>query len=318
MRCHAVFAAALLFLAGIACAQTPPKPQGSLTVSKKSALDKPTLEQYIRHQFMLPENLKVLVADAKASDVPGLLLIPVTVTDGGSMSQVVEFYVSKDGSRIMQGKVFDIGDSPFAGDLKLLKTDSAPATGPANAPVTIAIFSDFQCQYCKEEAKILRANLEKAYPTQVRLVFKDLPIEQIHNWAKPAALIGRCIARQNAGAFWQYHDWVFDQQGALKADDLQAKAIEFAGSKGMDTLQLTQCISGKLTAKEVEDSIAEARALQVSSTPTLFVNGRRLVGSVQWDQLKQVIDHEVAYAQKNATKKDEACCEVKLAIPGAK
>ena len=102
------------------------------------------------------------------------------------------------------------------------------------------------------------------------------------------------------------------------ADDLQAKAIDFAGAKGLDTLQLTQCITGKLTAKEVEDSIAEARALQVSSTPTLFVNGRRLVGSVQWDQLKQVIDHEVAYAQKNATKKDEACCEVKLAIPGAK
>ncbi len=318
MRCHAVVAAALFLPTGIAFAQTPPKPQGSLTVSKKSALDKPTLEQYIRHQFLLPDNLKVLVADPKASEVPGLLLIPVTVTDGGAMTQVVEFHVSKDGAKIMQGKVFDIGDSPFAGDLKLLKTGNAPAMGPADAPVTIAIFSDFQCQYCKEEAKTLRSNLEKAYPTQARLVFKDLPIEQIHNWAKPAALIGRCIARQNAGAFWQYHDWIFDQQAAIKAEELQAKAIEFAGTKGMDTLQLTQCISGKLTAKEVEDSIAEARALQVASTPTLFVNGRRMVGSVGWDQLKQVIDHEVAYAQKNATKKDEACCEVKLAIPGAK
>lgn len=316
MRCYAVVAALLSF-AGAVAAQTPPKPQGSLALSKKSALDKPTLEQYIRHQFLLPENLKVLVADPKPSDVPGLLLIPVTVTDGGAMTQVVEFYVSKDGAKIMQGKVFDIADSPFAGDLKLLKLAGAPVTGPANAPVTIAIFSDFQCQYCREEAKTLRGNLEKAYPTQVRLVFKDLPIEQIHPWAKPAALIGRCIARQDAGMFWQYHDWVFEQQATIKAEELQAKAIDFAVSKGMDSLQLTQCITGKLTAKEVDESITDARNLQVSSTPTLFINGRRMVGSVQWDQLKQVIDHEIAYAQKNA-KKDEACCEVKLAIPGAK
>jgi protein-disulfide isomerase len=316
MRSFAAFVA-LLSLASLGFAQ--PKPQGTLGVSKKSALDKPTFEQYIRHQFLIPANLKLAVADPKPSEVPGLLQMTVTVTDGGAMSQTVEFFVSKDGSKVLQGKVFDIGDSPFAADLKLLTTAGAPTMGPAEAPVTIAVFSDFQCQYCKEEAKTLRTNLEKAYPTQVRLVFKDMPIEQIHNWAKPASLIGRCIARQNPGVFWQYHDWIFEQQAQIKAEELQAKALDFANGKGLDSLQLTQCVTGKLTAKEVEDSIVEARALQVGSTPTLFINGRRMVGSVPWEQLKPVIDHELGHARKTAAaKKDEPCCEVRLAIPTAK
>lgn len=316
MRSIAV-ATAILSIAVSLAAQTPPKPQGSLTVSKKSALDKATFEQYIRHQFLIPANLKIQIGDPKPSEINGLLLVPVSLTDGGPMNQSVEFLVSKDGTKFLQAKVFDITASPFASDLKLLKTEGAPATGPAEAPVTIAVFSDFQCPYCKEEAKTLRTNLEKSYPTQVRLVFKDLPIEQIHNWAKPASMIGRCIFRQNPGVFWQYHDWIFEQQAQIKAEELQTRSLEFANSKGLDSLQLTQCVSGKLTEKEIEAGIAEAKALQVTSTPTLFVNGRRMVGNLSWEQLKPVIDHEIEHAKTQA-KKDEACCEIKLALPTAK
>jgi len=293
-----------------------PKPQGSLSVSKKTAFDKATLEAYLRHQFLLPANLQVTVEDPKPSDVPGLSQVNVTVSDGGPMRQQVEFLVSKDGAKILQGKVFDINASPFSNELRQLVTDGSPSLGAPGAPVTLVLFSDYQCQYCKEQAKTLRANLEKTYPKEARLVFKDLPIEQIHPWAKPAALIGQCVYKQNPNAFWAYHDWIFEQQGQIKPEELRAKAMDFANTRSLDSLQLTQCIEGRLTAKEVDRSIAEARGLQVTSTPTLFVNGRRMVGNVGWDQLKQVIDHELQHARKTqAASKEEACCEVKIALP---
>jgi protein-disulfide isomerase len=283
---------------------------------QKSALDKATLEAFLRHTFMLPDNLKVSISDPKPSEVPGLKLVAVTVISGENQKQNVEFFVSDDGTKIMQGKVFDVRESPFAADLKLLRTEGAPSTGPADAPVTMVVFSDFQCQFCREEAKTLRQNLAKDYPTQARLVFKDFPLEQIHPWAKTAAIAGRCVAKANAPVFWEYHDWIFEQQPQITLENVKAKILEFAGTKGLDTLQLTQCIDGKLTEGEVMFSSEEAKALQVSSTPTLFINGRRFVGNTPWPQVKQVIEYELNYSKKmQSEKKDEACCEVKLPIP---
>jgi protein-disulfide isomerase len=301
------FAVALLAVS--ASGQTKPK----------SALDKATMEAYIRHQFMLPPALKVIVSDPAPSPLPGMSLVQVTVTDGGATNQRVPFYVSKDGAKIVQGKVFDIRESPFAEDLKLLKVDGSPVDGAPGAPVTIFVFSDFQCGYCREEAKVLRSNLGRTYPQQVKLVFKDFPLEQIHNWARPASVAGRCIANMKPDAFWRYHDFVFDQQANLTPENLREKVMEFAGTAGIDVLQLGQCFDTKATDKEVSATVELARALQVSSTPTLFVNGRRL-GNLPWEQLKGIIDYELDYAKKNPqpAAKDEACCEVKLPIPGAK
>lgn len=289
-------------------AQQPPK---------GSALHKETLEAYIRHQYMLPANLKVLPGDPKPSEMPGMLLVTVTVTDGDKMNQQVPFYVSPDGYKIMQGKVYDVRSSPFAEELKNLKAEGAPAAGPANAPVSIYVFSDFQCTYCREEAKVLRQQLSAAYASQVRLLFKDFPLEQIHPWARSAAIAGRCIQNMNPDAFWKYHDWIFEQQPGLNPENLRAKILEFANAGGVDSLLLSQCIDTKATDKEVAQTIEQGKSLQLSSTPTLFVNGRRITGNVPWDQLKGIIDYELDYARKNpaAAKKDEACCELKLPIP---
>ena len=89
--------------------------------------------------------------------------------------------------------------------------------------MVLVLFSDFQCPYCKEEAKMLRANLLSAYPKQVRLYFKDLPLEQIHPWAKPAAIAGRCVFKQNPTAFWDFHDWIFEQPGEITKDNFSEK-----------------------------------------------------------------------------------------------
>lgn len=295
----------------------PKEPAAPTKSAVKSALDKTALADYIRHQFLLPPNLQVTASDPKPSEVPGLQKMEVYVSDGSGTRQQVDFLVSSDGTKIVQGKVYDIRESPFAAELKILsKTDGLARMGPANAPVTMVVFSDFQCPYCKEQAKALRQNMKGVYGEKVRVFFKDLPIEQIHPWAKPAAMIGRCIKRAGDDRFWQYHDWVFENQATLTVDNVKAKSIEFANKNAMDTLMLTQCIDGKVTEAEINAATSDARALQVTSTPTAFVNGRRLVGNLPWDQLKAVLDYEIDYAQKHP--KEEPCCEVKVALPGVK
>jgi protein-disulfide isomerase len=234
----------------------------------------------------------------------------------GNASQEETFYISKDGQKIVRGSVFDIGQNPFKSDLDKLKTEYQPSFGTPGAPVVLVEFSDFECPFCREEAKTLRENLLAAYPREVRLYYMNFPLESLHPWAKAAAMMGRCIFHQNATAFWDYHDWIFAHQEEITPDNLKDKVLEFAAGKGIDTAQLSKCIDTRVTEEEVEKTKAEGKALEVSSTPTLFVNGRRMVGTVQWADLKRVIDYEIEY-QKTAKNAGEDCgCSVALPAPG--
>lgn len=285
--------------------------------TKKSALDKATLEAYVRHLHVWGPQIKVEVGDPAPSSIPGMLAINVHAS-AGEASQDELLYVTKDGQKILRGEMFDVAQNPFKPDLDKLKTDLQPSFGTPGAPVVMVLFSDFQCSFCKEEAKMLRTNLTSSYPKQVRLYFKDLPLVQIHPWAKAAAIAGRCVFKQNPGAFWTYHDWIYEHQAEITVDNLRAKVIEFAQGKEIDALQLGRCLDTKATEAEVNKSMDDAKALRVSSTPTLFVNGRRMPGQVAWPDLRQIIDNEIEY-QKTAKNAGEDCgCEVALPAPAFK
>jgi protein-disulfide isomerase len=208
-----------------------------------------------------------------------------------------------------------VTENPFDSEQARIKTEEQPSFGGENAPVNLVIYSDFQCSFCRDEAKIIRQTLAKEYPSQVRVYFKDFPLEPIHPWAKPAAIAGRCVFRQDPAAFWSFHDWIFENQGALSVENLKEKVLEFGKSKGVETVQLGGCIDTKATEGEVNRAMAEARALGVNSTPTMYVNGRKLVGKLEWAQLKSVIDHEIEYRK---TRGGEKCCEVTLTSPAGK
>ena len=283
--------------------------------AKKSALDKPTLEAYVRHLFVWGPSIKVELGNPKPSPLPGFDEVIVHAT-AGEASADETLYVSKDGQKIVRGTFFEIDKNPFKPQLEKLHTELQPSFGTPGAPVVIVLFSDFECPYCKEEAKSLRANLVSTYPKEVRLYFKDLPLTQIHPWAMPAAIAGRCIFKQNPTAFWGYHDWIYEAQGDINADNLKAKILEFVKGREIDPVQLERCMDSKTTQPEIDKSMAEAKALGVSATPTLFVNGRQLVGAqAAWANLRQVIDFEIEY-QKTAKNAGEDCgCEVKLPSP---
>jgi protein-disulfide isomerase len=283
---------------------------------KKSPIDKAAIEVYVRHLFVFNPQIKLEVLDPQPSDLPGFDRIIVRASNDKS-NQDFPLYVSKDGRRMVQGAVFDLGQNPFKADLDKLKTDFAPSFGTPGASVVIVAFSDFQCPYCKDEAQTIRQNLLSAYPSQVRLYFKDFPLEQIHDWAKPASVAGRCVFRQDPAAWWRYHDWIFSRQTDIKAATVKDQVLDWAKSeKDLDGLQLGRCIDTRATAEEVDRTLAQGRDLGVVSTPTLFINGRRIQEKVDWPTLRALIDNEIEY-QKVARNAGEDCgCELKLDVPG--
>lgn len=278
--------------------------------AKSGAFDKAAFEAYIRQVELLPADLKLMIADPKPSMFAPFNEVDIeAVTQNGVVP--LRYYMSKDGKYIIKGAVFDIHQNPFEPELKKLKTDLQPSFGTAGAPVVMVVFSDFQCPNCKEEAKVLRENLLKAYPDQVRVYFKDFPLEQMHPWAKAAAIAGRCVFREKPAAFWAYHDWIYDHQTEILPDNLKSKVIGWAGTQNLDTNQLGQCIDTKATEAEVNHEIAEGKSLMVNGTPTLFINGRPLTGAIPWPTLDQIIKREIGF-QQTAKNAGEKCCEVTI------
>ena len=185
----------------------------------------------------------------------------------------------------------------------------------SGAPVVLVLFSDVQCQYCREQSRLLRENLLKTYPKEVRLYFKDYPLDQIHPWARPAAIAARCVFRQNAPAFWDFHDLLFDKQADFSAANLKEKSLAWVTAKGLNAAQFTACFDSRATEKEVDRNVADGRAVGVNSTPMLFVNGRRLSGVLEWASLKTLIDLELNYQKSHANAGEQACCSVELLTP---
>ena len=280
----------------------------------QQGFDKAGFETYVRHLLAVIPEVQVKVDDPKPSEMAGLQQVDVHFVYG-ERSQSETFYVDTKAKKVVRGTVYDLSQNPFKADLDKLKTDLSPSFGTAGAPVVLVSFSDFECPNCREEALAIRQNLAGAFPGQVRFYFMDYPLVSIHPWAKPAAIAGRCVFRQNPAAFWQYHDWMFEHQSEITADNLKNKVLEFAqGAKDVDGMQLGRCIDTKATEADVDKSIAQGKSLQIDATPTLFVNGRRLVGNYPWQNLQQIISGEVNY-QKTAQNAGEKCCEIKIPSP---
>ena len=308
-------AAALVAAGPQAVKKTAPARSGkkSLPAGEKSGLNKKYLEAYVRHLYGWNPDIKVEVGDFSPSPVPGLLQTTVRASYELA-SQEKTFYVTADGKTILDGMVYAAADNPFRSNLSKITTALQPSFGAPGASVVLVSYSDFQCPHCRDEAKILRENMTKNYPKEVRVYFKDFPLPN-HDWGMKAAMGGRCIFRQNPLAFWEFHDWAFEKQGEITAANFNDKLNAFIKGKEIDPLQLNRCLEKRETEEEVNKSLAEGRSLGVNSTPTVFVNGRRLGGATAWPNLKQIIDLEIEYQKTAKNAGEQECCEVRLPGP---
>ncbi|MBE0657473.1 MAG: thioredoxin domain-containing protein [Bryobacteraceae bacterium] len=294
-----------------AAPKTPARPAARAAATP--AFNAAAFEAYVRHLLLWNDKINVKVSPLKAGPMPGYSEVTATGSFG-NVSLDEGFYVSNDGAKIVRGSVYDINQSPFVREQAMLKDLKDPYMGTPGAPVTLVAFSDYQCGYCKEEAKSIRENLLKAYPKEVVYYFREFPLDQIHPWARAASIAGRCVHAANAAAYWGFHDWAFDKQQEIRVENFKPKFMEWAQAKSLDTIQLGRCLDSKATEPAINRNVADARTLRVTSTPTLFVNGRPLPGSLAWNQLKVIIDWELKHAKDAAAEADE-CCSISLPTP---
>jgi protein-disulfide isomerase len=167
-----------------------------------------------------------------------------------------------------------------------------PVKGPKDALVTIVIFSDFQCPYCKRVEDTLK-QVAQTYPNDVRFVWKDNTLP-FHKRARPAATLARAayIAKGDAG-FWQAHDALFESQPALEDSDLEGIAKKL----GLNWAQIKKAIEADKYSPKFEDSAGVAAAYQANGTPHFFVNGRRIKGAQPFEGFKTVVDEQLARAK---------------------
>jgi len=242
-------------------------------------------EAYIRKLFAWGPDFKLSLGPLTQSAAPDFYALPIQVTfgdhtDGGQL------YISKDGKTLLRGEIFDTAGDPFAADRGRLHPEGNPSVGPANASVTVVIFSDFQCPHCRELHESLQSLIAK-YP-QVRFVYKDFPITEIHPWAETAAIGARCAYMQSPAAYWKMNDLIFANQDIISAENVWDKLGDYASQAGIDANALKACLDG---------NHAEGVSVSVNSTPTSFVNGRPVVGE-DAQALQQFIDYELGAHSK--------------------
>ena len=163
----------------------------------------------------------------------------------------------------------------------------APSTGPTTAPITLVEFSDFQCPYCQAAFAEVKAIL-KAYPTQVRLIFKQFPLET-HSQADLAA--AAAVAAHKQGKFWALHDAMFTHNS-----DLSRKAIfEMAKDSGLDINRFESDIDSTEVRETVVRDVQDGDRAGVEGTPTIFVNGQRYNGQLSLNSLRPILDEALKH-----------------------
>lgn len=271
------FAAMLACLALFVVVQIPASAQSASSSSANDALMK-KVESYLRELFAWGPDYQVKLGPVAPAKIPDLLEVPVQVVNQGH-TETGTVYVTRDGKYLLRGEIRDMTADPFAANRAKLTVAGSPSIGPENASVTVYDFSDFECPHCRELYNVLKT-VEPEFP-QVRFVFKNFPLVEIHPWALTAALAAQCMYQTSPQAFLKFQGDVFDNQDTITPDNVWETLSTFSTGDGLSPDSLHECISAPDTKARVDADIAEGKSLGVDSTPTLYINGRPIIGGDQ-------------------------------------
>jgi protein-disulfide isomerase len=171
-----------------------------------------------------------------------------------------------------------------------------PTLGSDKAKVTVIEFSDFQCPYCVKFARDAYPQIYDAYikTNKIKFAYRHYPLVTIHTNAQKAAEASECANEQNK--FWDYHDLLFKNQTTW-SPQLPANAADsftgYAGQLGLNTDQFRSCLDTDKYKELVQGDITDGYNAGVDGTPTLFINGWRIVGAVPFPQIQKLIEQEL-------------------------
>jgi protein-disulfide isomerase len=249
-----------------------------------------SVEAFLRNFYALGPDITITVGTPKPIGSSGVSELPIEVKSHDG-TDTVKMYLTADGRYLLRGEINDLTTDPLAENVAKFDLGNAPILGDPKAPITLVEYADFQCPVCRNLHDALRGLLPN-YP-QAKLIFKEFPLDNIHPWARTAALAGRCAYQQDPKSFWKLYDLVYDNQDIISPSNAYEKMLDYATKSTLNPDVFKACLSGSQAAAEVDASMANGKLLDVRSTPTVFVNGRRLVGADP-HALQQYIDFEVA------------------------
>lgn len=283
-----------LVLASVGCHAQPPA-GGKLSPDLARRV-----EILIRSKTNLPPNYDMIIGQRMHSEMPGFDEITVLFSAEGKASKPMTFLLSTDGKTLAQFSKFDISKDP-----KSLVSDAGrPARGgPADAPVVIVGFDDLECPFCAKMHSALFPSLQERYKDQVRIVYRDFPLEQ-HPWAMRAAIDANCLAAQSAPGYWNYVDYVhghFAEIGgtektlAKASETLDTLAKDEGKRQKVSDQALNLCLE-KQDDTAVKASIKSGADLGIEATPVLYINGEKLEGAFPIEFVYRMIDKALVAA----------------------
>lgn len=292
-----------LSLATVGChAQTPAQTasQTSSTGQQLTPAEQHRVEVLLRQKANLPPGSSVHLGPRTPSEVPGYDNIAVSFTAEGKTSKPVNFLLAKDGKSIAQFSKFDLAADPRT---MISDADRPARGGPESAPVIIVGFDDLECPFCARLHESIFPAITQRYGNKVRIVYKDFPLDQ-HPWAMHAAVDVNCLGAQSTNGYWNLVDYIHAHASEIGADPKDPKADKTLprATEQLDNLtkeqgkfqkadmpKLEACLTKQDTAA-IQASRKAGEALNIDSTPTLFINGAKIDGAVPLDFLFGQID----------------------------
>jgi protein-disulfide isomerase len=252
------------------------------------------IELMIRSQYNVPADYGVTFGSVRASDIPGYDDLPVVFSHGGKHVDF-EFLISNDRRWLARLQKFDLNQDLNGG----IDVAGRPVLGNPAAKVTVVVYDDLQCPFCSRFSEQVVPQIMARYKDFVRVIYKDYPLSEIHGWATHAAINANCLAKQDPDSYWKYIDYVHSHYGRFNAGQKNLKDtfkklddLTFLEDVA-DASELRACIAAQ-DAALIKQSVAEADRLNVESTPTVYVNGERIVGLRPNEWLWAAIDRALA------------------------
>ena len=274
------------------------KAQTAASGTPDAALNR-RIEVMVRSQFGVPPEVSISLGQRKPSQITGYDSLPVTLSHGASKKEI-EFLIASDNSKLARLETFDLAKDPVFN----IDVAGRPIRGNPNAKVTVINFDDLQCPYCARMHSSLFPQTIDRYKDNVRFIYKDDPLTEIHPWAMHAAIDANCIASQSPQTYWNYVDYIHGHGQEVSGQDrnvqksyetLDRIAREEATVAKLDSAKLDACLA-KQDESQVRKSAKEAESLGIEGTPALFVDGERINGALPAEQVWIVIDRALRAA----------------------
>jgi len=288
----------VLLTAGLSAQTTqaakPAKPAEKLGTHATADLpSEATVDSFMQQQFGYQPDVTWKISSIKPSAIEGLAEVTVVIANQQGQ-QLSRFYVAPDGQHALVGDMIPFGAKPFDPVKKTLeKGVTGPSRGPKDATVTIVEFGDLQCPACKAAQPTIEA-LVAAEP-KARFVFQNFPLE-MHNWAAKGAAYADCVGRASNDAFWKFISKTYETQAEITAENADEKLTALADGAGVKGSEMATCAATPETKAHINASVALGKSVDVTGTPTLYINGRK-VG--QFDaRLSDVYKSLVEFAAK--------------------